>query len=140
MKNAFLSLITAAIMTTACAQTDDIKSVKETISAFAKAADENNSIKLANYLDPNYRIAMNQLFGSIEVSIVDREFYLSKIESKEWGGDNRTIKFVSVDVNGKNAYAKVEMKGAKMTMISYYILVQDKSGKWKLIFDAPTLL
>lgn len=141
MKTTFLTLITIMTMTaTACAQTDETKKIKEAIIEFAKAGDSNDSKKLAGYLDANYQIAMNQLFGSTEVSVVDRAFYLSKIESKEWGGDSREIKFLSVDVNGKNAYAKVEMKGTKMTMVSYMILAQDKDGKWKLIFETPTLI
>lgn len=141
MKNTFLTLIAVIMMTTsACAQTDETKAVKETITQFAKAADANNSEELATYLDENYQIAMNQLFGSPDLSIVDRAVYLSKIESKEWGGEKRTIKFIRVDVNGKNASAKVEMKGAKMTMVSYLILVQNKNGKWKLVYDVPTLI
>ncbi len=141
MRTTFLTLI--AIMTitaTACAQTDETKKIKETIIEFAKAGDENDAKKLAGYLDENYSIAMNQLFGSPDMSIVDRAFYLSKIESKEWGGDKRAIKFLSLDVNGKNAFAKVEMKGAKMTMVSYIVLAQDKNGQWKLVFDSPTLI
>lgn len=140
MKTQLSTILMTCFLALGCqAQMDETKAVKKTITRFAAAGDSNNSSEVSTFLDPNYRIIMNQLFGSSETAIVDRDTYLSKIASKEWGGDTRKLTFLSVDVNGNNASAKVEMKGSKMSMTSYMILVKDKDGNWKIASDVPVV-
>ena len=117
----------------------DEKIVKTAILEFAKAADAQDVKKLESLLDRNFRIVMNQLFGSTEISLVDRAFYLSKIESKEWGGDNRKVTIESLTIVGNNASAKVTLAGEKSTIISLLQLVKDADGNWKVINDVPAL-
>ncbi|MFT6867729.1 MAG: hypothetical protein ACJA08_002573 [Cyclobacteriaceae bacterium] len=82
----FLVLIFCGAAFASCAQSpNDQKAVKETITAFAKAGDQNDVETLTGFLDPNYRIVMNQLFGTAETMVIDRKTYLDKIGSKEWG-------------------------------------------------------
>ncbi len=83
----YVSMIALLTAMSCMAQSSEEKSVKSTITAFSKAGDTNDAEALADYLDPNYRIIMNQLFGSTEVSILPRAVYLDKIKSKEFGGD-----------------------------------------------------
>jgi len=71
------------------AQKTEVQNVEKVIAAFSKAGDDNNAEKLATYLDDNYRIVMNRLFGSTEVSVMPKSVYLDKISSKEFGGDKR---------------------------------------------------
>ena len=118
---------------------EDMQAISKTIFAFAKAGDENNADELANYLDENYRIVLNQLFGSETVSIMDRQTYLDKIRSKEFGGDKREVIIESITLNGNTAYVKVIMKGKMMTTISLIGLVKNKDGIWKLISDIPVI-
>lgn len=119
------------------AQTNDVKDVTEVIKAFSKAGDENDSKKLATYLDNNYRIVMNRLFGSESVSIMDKSTYLEKIESKEYGGDKRELTIENIVINGITASAKVTFNGEKLTFVSIIVLIKNKEGKWKLISDIP---
>ncbi|MFY0607314.1 MAG: nuclear transport factor 2 family protein [Cyclobacteriaceae bacterium] len=121
------------------AQSNANEEVKNTIEAFAKAADQNDSKKLDQLLDDNFRIAMNQMFGSKEVQTVDKTFYLSKIESKEWGGDDREVTISDLVVVGKNATAKVMLVGSKSTMTSILSLVKTADGNWKILQDIPTM-
>lgn len=118
---------------------DDKKAVEQAINAFVKAADNYDLSTLNKMLDPNFRIVMNQLFGSKDITIMDRATYLDKIKSKEFGGDSRSISFDLVHVEGQNASAVVTLKGAKMTFISQLHLVKDASGNWKVIEDIPTV-
>lgn len=141
MKTIFLTLsIFTLMMTETLAQETDIKAVKACITDFVKAGDTHDTGTLEKLIDENSRIIMNQLFGMNGVMTVDKATYISKIASKEWGGDQRKTTFLDVDVNGKNAYAKVEMKGANATFLTYLILVKDKEGTWKIISDTPTVL
>ncbi len=120
-------------------QTTDEEQIKETITQFASAADKQDVQELEEVLDGNYRVVMNQLMGSDGVIIVDKEMYLNKIRTKEWGGDKRKVDIGQITLNGKSATAKVTFKG-KMTFVSLMLLVQDANGTWKMIGDIPTIL
>ncbi|MEO9475168.1 MAG: nuclear transport factor 2 family protein [Cyclobacteriaceae bacterium] len=139
IKSILMTTLMAGLLACTAQQSPDKEDVENAIMKFAKAGDENDVQKLSQVLDPNYRIVMNQLFGNTATVIIDRAAYLSKIESKEWGGDKRVVNVLKVDVNGNNASAKVEMVGEKMTMTSYFLLVKDVNGKWKLVTDLPTV-
>lgn len=119
------------------AQKSEIKNIEKTISEFSKAGDENDAEKLASYLDDNYRIVMNRMFGSKEVSVMTKSVYLEKIKSKEYGGDKRVLTFDNIVINGTTASAKVTFKGTKMTFVSLIVLIQEPDGNWKLISDNP---
>jgi ketosteroid isomerase-like protein len=139
MKKVNLIILIISIFSTfGCnAQTADVKEVTEVITGFSKAGDSNDSQKLATYLDDNYRIVMNRLFGSKSVNIMDKSTYLEKIESKEYGGDKRELTIENVVITGTTACANVTLKGEKMTFFSTMVLIQDVEGKWKLISDVP---
>ena len=137
MKKSILILFMGVIGMTVFAQEE--KAIEDVIRSFAKAADKNDTEKLATYLDDNYRIVMNRLFGAEGVSIVTKEDYLAKIESKEWGGDKRTVTIEKITVNGNSASAHVTLKGEKATFISLFMLIKDAEGNWKLVSDTPTI-
>lgn len=121
------------------AQKIDMKNIENVITEFSKAGDENNVEKLAGFLDNNYRIVMNRLFGSTEVSVMPKSVYLEKIKSKEFGGDPRALKIENIIINGTTASAKVTFTGSKMTFVSLIMLLQNEEGDWKLISDVPTI-
>jgi len=132
-----IGLIGLFISTTSHAQKTEEKAVRHVIIAFSEAGDNNDSKKLSAYLDDNYRIVMNRLFGSEEVSIMSKSVYLEKIRAKEFGGDKRTVTIENLIINGASAVAKVVFKGEKMTFISLITLIKDKNGKWKLVSEIP---
>ena len=61
------------------AQNGDMQKVEATIKAFVLAGDKNKADEIGNYLDDNYRIVMNRLFGSESVSTMDKATYVEKI-------------------------------------------------------------
>ena len=119
---------------------DEKKKIESAIISFAKFADSQDSKSLDELLDKNFRLVMNQLFGSKEVVIMTREIYLEKISKKEFGGDKREVKIENLIVVGKNASARVQFKGAKMKLVSLIHLVQNSGGEWKLVNDVPTVI
>lgn len=139
MKKSILVMIVSMIGFSATSQTEAETAIEHVIVGFAKAADQNDAEKLDTYLDSNYRIVMNRLFGSSEVTITPRDVYLEKIKSKEWGGDEREIKIHSITVNGETASAHVSLIGKKATFISIFTLVKNADNKWKLISDTPII-
>jgi ketosteroid isomerase-like protein len=137
-----MTMVCLVMMTSLHAQTskEDMKAIKETITAFAKAGDSNDTNSLDQYLDDNFRIVMNQLFGNKDVMLVDKAGYMAKIGSKEWGGDSRELEFENITVNNTSASAKVIMKGSKSTFSSLITLIKNSDGKWKLVSDVPVFL
>ena len=118
------------------AQTEQVKSA---VTAFIQASDANDAAKLSEILHPEYRVVMNQLFGSKDVACINKEVYVSKIKSKEWGGDDRTITFKKVTVVNKTAIVEVLLEGKKMTFESVLTLVKDHENKWLLMSDFPEI-
>ena len=132
-----LSIVTFFSVSLAYGQSEDTKAIKATIAAFAKAGDQNKVDVLAEYLDDNYRVVMNRLFGSKEVSTMSKAIYLEKIRTKEFGGDQRSLTIKKLVINGSTASAQVTFKGQKLTFVSVITLVKDGTGKWKLVSDMP---
>lgn len=139
MKKSMLVLLIGMIGITGLAQKQEEKAIQATIEGFAKAADNNDVAELSKYLDANYRVVMNQLFGSADVSVVTHDEYVAKIESKEWGGDKRKVEVQQIMINGNTAVAHATLTGEKMTFKSLFMLVKDKDGNWKLVSDTPTI-
>lgn len=138
-KSMLIGLFGLLLSACATAQGSEVNQVKETIKAFSKAGDFNDTRELENLLDENYRVVMNQLFGSKELTVIPRAVFLEKIGSKEWGGDSRDLTIEHVLINGNTASAKVTFKGEKMTFVSILILAKNKDGKWKLLSDIPNV-
>lgn len=140
MRKTILLFAIGMLGLTANAQIKEEKAITKTINQFAEAADNNDVKSLENYLDDNFRIVMNRLFGSEAVGIVSKTDYLAKIESKEWGGDNREVEIKGILINGNNASVNVVLAGEKSTFNSIMILLKDGEGNWKIVSDTPTIL
>ncbi len=145
MKKQILILAVSAMSFAGCqAQNEtknnpEMKKIEQTIHAFAKAGDTQNAEQLDQLLDNNYRIVMNRLFGSPDVSVMPKSVYLDKIKTKEFGGDKREVTIHEVIMNSTIATAKVTFKGEKMTFISNLQLIQNAGGDWKLVSDIPSV-
>jgi len=123
-------------MNVAKAQTEK-EEVKNVITQFVQAADQQDADQVASILHEDFRVVMNQLFGSNEVSTMSKSVYVQLIRDKKMGGDKRTIDFVSVDVVNHNASVKVLLKGKTMVFESLLHLIKTADGKWQLINDLP---
>lgn len=139
MKKSILVCLIGMVGFSTLAQKNDEKAIEAVIKNFAAAADKNDAELLSTYLDENYRIVMNRLFGSAAVSVMTKADYLAKIESKEWGGDAREVTVMQIIVNGSTATAHARLKGAKSTFVSLFVLLKDADGKWKLVSDSPII-
>ncbi|MEQ9593047.1 MAG: nuclear transport factor 2 family protein [Cyclobacteriaceae bacterium] len=133
------TIILIALLTfTLSAQAQGDKDVlKAVITKFVQAADAQKASELSSVLHSDFRIVMNQLFGSTEVALMDRKTYLQLVEEKKLGGDQRTIEFASIEIVNQNAAIKVILKGKTMVFESLIHAVKTKEGKWLLIDDLP---
>jgi len=135
-----MMVVLFTVITHGWSQSKDEKVITRIITDFAQAGDQNDADGLEKFLDPNYRIVMNRLFGSTEVSVMPKAVYLDKIRNKEFGGDTRQLKFENIMINGNTAIAMVKFSGLKMSFASFITLVKDDSGNWKLVNEVPVII
>lgn len=137
MKN-LITLLTLLTMTINVMHAQSEKEeVKKVITQFVQAADLQDADQVATLLHEDFRVVMNQLFGSSDVSLMNKAVYVQLIRDKKMGGDLRAVDFVSVDVVNQNAAVKVLLKGKTMAFESLLHLIKTADGKWQLINDLP---
>ncbi len=140
MKKTLLAGMLAVITAVpALSQNPEEMAITQAINTFAKAADNSDANAIAEMLDDNFRIVMNQLFGSKEVSIMPKTVYVEKIRTKEFGGEPRKVTIENVMINGNTASARITYAGAKMTFVSLTSLIKNADGQWKLVSEMPVV-
>ena len=113
--------------------------VRETIIQFANAADNKNIEALEKILDANFRIAMNQLFGSKEVTILPKAGYLQKIQSGALGGSTRKVTIHKVMLNGNTAVALITYSGQNLSFTSLSSLIKNAQNEWVMLSEMPVV-
>lgn len=119
--------------------TSDQEAIKKAVKTFATAADQQDVEAMDAILHPEYRAVLNQLFGSKQVTLLDKASYLAMLKAKKIGGDKRSIAIQTVDINDLNAMVKVQLKGAKATFTTYLLLAKGSDQMWRIISDMPTM-
>ncbi|GEM_PF-683986 len=127
------------LVTATFAQSAAVSSVRKSVEAAALAADQSDVVPLDDLLHPEFRIAMNRLFGSQDLVLMSKTAYLEKIRSKEFAGTPRTLVMTDVQVKGANAAVTAVFKGSTMSFHSYLTLVQNAGGQWWVVQDVPVL-
>ncbi|PCE66629.1 nuclear transport factor 2 family protein [Sediminicola luteus] len=124
----------------ALSHAQDTEKIRTLIQNFSEAGDRQDAAELDQYLHPHYRIVMNRLFGSHELTIMDKSTYLDKIKRKEFGGDQRKVIVEEPKLNGNTAYAKVRFVGKQMQFNSLILAVKDGQGNWFLLSESPVVV
>jgi len=131
-----LPVIILGILVSIAAIGQSQNSKAQVISAvknFVEGGDNQDVKKLASLLHESHRLVWND--GKKDPFIADKSYYLSKIDSKEWGGDTRILEIESIELNGEvNAKVKAKLTSDKMEMHSFYSLVKVQND-WKIIED-----
>jgi Putative lumazine-binding len=140
-KISIILLFTLLTSTTIMAQNkNEETTITETITKFVNAADQQNEKELEILLDSNFRLSLNQMFGNTGLVFIDKQTYLNKIKTKEFGGDKRQIKLEQISIVNNNASVKATFAGTKMTVITLLQLVKTNTGEWKILNDLPAIL
>lgn len=142
MKTKILAFLTIFILLScqSKAQTDDVNKVKSTLKSYIHAGDINNIEKLKPYLHNDFRV---MLYDSKKdaTSILDKNTYVSFIETKKFGGYKRNAVYEDIQFIGKNmATIKMTLTSpGKPTLKNFYSLVKI-NGKWLVFQDFVTLI
>ncbi len=117
----------------------DLEKISEAIHHFVSAADQRNSAEMDKVLHKDFRAVVNRLFGSTEVSIMNKTLYLDLLKQGKIGGDNRTVEINSVNLEGNNAVVRASFSGKELKFNTFIQLVKDTEGHWSLISDMPLI-
>ncbi len=129
MIKSILFLFGMSLFAVAAAQTEN--EVKKVVMNYAKAGDDQDVPQLKNLLHDQHRLVWHD--GTKPPFVLDKSGYISKIESKEWGGDIRKVKVEAIEnFDGVNATVKVILDGKKAQMRSIFSLIKVE-GEWKII-------
>jgi hypothetical protein len=138
-KSLFLFAMLSCLTLSLFAQSQTEQAVKSAVEQFSSAADQSDASRLDKLLHPEFRIAMNRMFGSEELVLMPKALYLEKIRSQEFGGQPRTLVITDVQVMGTTASVSAVFKGSAMNFHSYLTLVQDATGRWQIVQDVPVV-
>ncbi|MEM6696989.1 MAG: nuclear transport factor 2 family protein [Bacteroidota bacterium] len=117
----------------------DMNAVIEAVEQFVESADQRNVEQMDVIMHSNFRAIVNRLFGSEEVSIMDKALYLDLLKQGKIGGDDRTITIESIHFEGNNALVKASFEGKELVFHTFMQLVRETSGDWKIISDMPNI-
>ena len=135
-----LSMLSLCLATLAGGITgNDSEEVAAAVKAFVKHADKQDLTKMDALLHKEYRTVVNRLFGSEEVSIMDKSTYLSLMKEGKVGGDKRKVKIGEIKIIGNNAMVEATFTGEKLVFETFLQLAKDVSGEWKIISDFPKI-
>jgi ketosteroid isomerase-like protein len=134
-----ISLLIAGALSQGLSQTEQ-EDIEAAIRIFAKAADKRDVKVLDKILHAEFRLAMNQLFGSQDLTTMNKATYLKMVEEGKLGGEDRKLEILEVKVFQKNASCIVRFTGSKMSFQTFLQLVKGADGNWTVVNDLPALL
>ena len=114
------------------------KKIETLITAYAKALDHQDAATAETFLDPEFRIVLNNHNNSGTTSILGRAQYLDMIREGKAGGVKRSISFLLTDLHENAAVVKVRLEGEKSVFTNYYSLLK-RDDQWLVVNDIPQI-
>lgn len=114
------------------------KKIETLITAYAKALDHQDAATAETFLDPEFRIVLNNHNNSGTTSILSRAQYLDMIREGKAGGVKRSISFLLTDLHENAAVVKVRLEGEKSVFTNYYSLLK-RDDQWLVVNDIPQI-
>lgn len=129
MIKSILFLFGMSLFAVAAAQNE--KEIKKTVINYASAGDKQDVSALQMLLHDQHRLVWHD--GTKAPFILDKSGYIAKMESKEWGGDQRKVSIEAVEqFDGINATVKAVLDGKAAQMRSIFSLIK-VDGEWKIV-------
>lgn len=107
--------------------------IRQAITSFVKGGDQSDVDLLSTVLHDKFRVVNNGFMGTLGVTIIDKEKYLSNIREGVFGGLPREMVIESIDEGETIAMVKLRLESSENSFVSYNSLVLDTDNKWKLI-------
>ncbi len=98
-----------------------------------KGGDTSDTVLLGIVLHKDFRVTNNGYMGTKDVTIIDKENYLSNIKKSVFGGLPGEMRILNIDISDTISSVKLQLESAENNFISYNSLVLDTDNKWKII-------
>lgn len=120
-------------------ETTDLAKIELAVRTFSSGADQQDVGRLDKILHPQYRAVVNRLFGSTDLSLMDKSLYLQLVQDKKIGGDTREVYLLQTEINGNVACVKAILEGKVLRFTTFISLVKLPDGTWQIISDMPEI-
>ena len=117
----------------------DLEKISKAVHDFSSSADQRDIKNMDKILHKDYRAVVNRLFGSEEVSVMNKSLYLDLLKQEKIGGDSRSVEIQSIDVEENNAVVRATFTGKELIFTTFIQLVKDVEGNWLIISDLPRI-
>lgn len=107
--------------------------ITQAITNFVKGGDTSDIFMINKVLHDNFRVTNNGYKGNPGVTVLDKQQYLSNVQTGLFGGVPRKMKIEHIDVEGKIAMVKLRIESANHYFVSYNSMVLDTDNEWKII-------
>lgn len=115
-----------------------MEQIKAAIELFVKGGDHNNAKLLESVLHPNFQNIQNGFFEKKGIFVFSKEQYIDLVSTKKFGGNPRSIDYVSIEQMGDIAIAKVALESQYLKFLSVIICVRNH-GQWQIINNTPKI-
>lgn len=112
--------------------------VQKVVADFIKAGDTNDGTLLEQVLHARYQNVQDGFFEKEGIYVFSKDEYKQLVESKRFGGSNRTITYKTVNVYGNLAQAEVQLENTALIFNSTIVLCHEGGG-WKVIHNIPRI-
>jgi len=139
MKSFKLLVMLLFVNATIFGQTTEMskQEISALITNFSAAVETRNTMLLEPMLNENFRVIANRFPTSDKTTVLSRETYLELLKAGKIGGENRTVKVISMDINDHIAYAKVEFESDKAVFTTYQTFLLNANNAWQIVSDMP---
>ena len=105
---------------------------------FIQAGDSNDVNLLEKVLHPQFQNVQDGFFEKQGVFIFSKEDYKHLVETKRFGGVERTIEFGPAEISGKIAEVKVKLESKTLVFHSTLVLCNE-NDRWTVIHNIPKI-
>jgi hypothetical protein len=115
----------------------DKEAISMLISNFSAAVDARDAKALEPLLHEHFRVVANRFPTDDKTTVLTRAAYLSLLLDGKIGGEKRTVKIESLDINNHIAAAKIVFESDKATFTTYQNFILNANNVWQIVSDIP---
>lgn len=115
-----------------------MEQIKAAIQAFVQGGDTNDVALLNDILHPHFQNIQDGHFTEKGIYVFSKSEYIELVGSKKFGGNPRTIHWVSIEQRGNIVIAKVELESSHLKFFSTIVCVC-VAGQWYIMNNIPTI-
>jgi hypothetical protein len=115
----------------------DKEAISMLISNFSAAVDARDAKALEPLLHEHFRVEANRFPTDDKTTVLTRAAYLSLLLDGKIGGEKRTVKIESLDINNHIAAAKIVFESDKATFTTYQNFILNANNVWQIVSDIP---